>query len=276
MADAQKSPVEHFSLLASTYEAATGGCTRELTQYFLPLLPPFSATSTVLDNACGNGIVAQEILRANPNTPLHMTCIDATPSMVEMARHTLPETQSAATLTFEVMPGEALKFPDESFSHSITNQGILFFADGEKGASEIYRTLQSAGTAIVTCWKYLGYLPVIHAAQKRVKPQSTPFRIPVKEEWFEDGYLRDMLVGTGFGHVEVSERTVWYAAGSVEEACGHLKRLFGKMEGWSEEDSEALGRELVKEAESVVQRIVRDGREMVGFEMVAFVAVARK
>lgn len=73
-------------------------------------------------------------------------------------------------ISFDTMPGEDLRFPDNHFTHSFTNQGIVFFKDGEKGAKEIYRTLKHGGTAIVTTWKYIPYVSIIQAGQKVATP----------------------------------------------------------------------------------------------------------
>ncbi|KAF2249930.1 hypothetical protein BU26DRAFT_292820 [Trematosphaeria pertusa] len=114
------------------------------------------------------------------------------------------------------MPGEKLDFPDACFTHSITNLGLLFFGDAGAGAREIWRTLRPGGTALVTCWKCLGYDAVIWEAQRAVRPDAQVFRVPIPKRWFEAGWLEETLREGGFVDVEVSEKVVYYAAGSVE------------------------------------------------------------
>ena len=95
------------------------------------------------------------------------------------------------------MPGEKLGFPDDHFTHSITNQGIMFFKDGEQGAREIQRTLKSGGTAVVTTWKQLGYMGLVQQALKIVTPEAPPFQIPISQSWSQAAFLEKTLQEAG-------------------------------------------------------------------------------
>lgn len=185
-----KSALFFFNLSAPTYESSTGGCTRELARYAISLLPDITADSHILDNACGNGIVGQELIyraqHANQSVP-RITSIDGSENMVGLAQDSLKklvstESERKEKLAFGVMPGEKLGFADTMFTHSITNLGILFFSDGRVGVREIYRTLKPGGTAVVTTWGELGYIRTIQAAQKVCMPNAPLFRVPVGEE----------------------------------------------------------------------------------------------
>jgi len=275
-----------FKDFADNYEASTGGCTREVAIHLTDMLPPVDADSVVLDNACGNGIVAQELFFKNPDTPLKMTCVDGVKAMVDLARHVVPAVaSSAAELSFDVMDGVKLSLPNETFTHSITNMGIFFFSDASAGAYEIYRTLKRDGTAIVTSWKYFGYLPVIHEAQKAVKPDDPLFKWPIADEWYEASHLEKTLKSAGFGSVEMHEKTVYYASKTVEEACGYLFGMWKKVgPKWTEQEHEEMRKELLiagKKTAAKAKRPVNRKRdaemmEVEGFPMVAHVAVARK
>src|SRR5690606_8037008 len=128
----------------------------------LPQLSTLSSPDAhLLDNACGPGIVTEEIAKrcatkgaAFPT----VSAVDAAQKMVDLGRKRFEGTEHAAKVTFQQMPGEELDFPDGTFSHSVTNLGILFFADGDAGAREIYRTLKPGGVAVVTSWAGLSYL----------------------------------------------------------------------------------------------------------------------
>ncbi|OAL54523.1 S-adenosyl-L-methionine-dependent methyltransferase [Pyrenochaeta sp. DS3sAY3a] len=282
--EAQRTALEHFSTLAANYEATTGGCTRELARHLVDILPPVTPDSKILDNACGNGIVAQELLYKNPSTTLDITATDGAAPMVALARHAILAINPDTKLTTEVMPGEALGFPDNSFSHSITNQGILFFKDGDQGAREIYRTLQPGGTAIVTSWSKLGYLSPVHAAQQAVRPFDPLFRLPISDAWFTPAHLEKVLKDAGFTDVTLHETSVWYAAPSVEAFTNGIVGLFSTISaGWSEGEKELFRSTFAEVAGREVVGVKRDvaGKsgetvDMVGVEMVAIVAVARK
>ena len=277
--------LELFDILAANYEASTGGCTRELATNLITLLPPVDSNSSVLDNACGNGIIAQEVLFRYPDLPLSITCTDGAKAMVDLARHAVPSASSAATFSFDVMDGVNLTFPDDTFTHSITSMGLFFFSDPAKGTGHIYRTLKPGGTAIVTSWKSAGYLAVLHEAQRAVKPEGPLFRLPIPEVWFQGEHLRATLEGAGFKDIELSEETVYYASKSVEEVCGFLTGMWKALgPKWTEEENEEFRKKLLEVAKEKAVQVKRpangkEGAEMlevVGFPMVAHVAIARK
>ena len=294
MTTPQKTALEHFNTSAARYEASLGGCTRELARYLIETAPPFDSDSHVLDSACGTGIVAQEILfkqYAAAKTPPKISCTDGAAAMIDLARATCNTIIDAnkgtdsADMSFDTMPGEDLRFPDNHFTHSFTNQGILFFKDAAKGASEIHRTLKPGGTAIVTSWKELGYVPIIQAAQKVVTPDAPPFKIPISEQWFEAAHLEKTLRDAGFAGVEVREKEVCYAFKTVGELCDAILMLLGHVApNLSDEQKAEFKKQFEIEADKVAVKIERlvagdlEGRteELVGLKMVALVGVAKK
>ncbi|KAH6850112.1 S-adenosyl-L-methionine-dependent methyltransferase [Chaetomium sp. MPI-CAGE-AT-0009] len=287
-----KTAVEHFNASAESYEKYTGGCTRELAIALLNL-PQLADAGTpgtiILDNACGTGIVTEELIRRHhhTNTGATIHAVDAAPNMVALAQHKLsttlpPNHHHHHTITTHTMPGEHLTFPDNTFTHSITNLGILFFADGPAGAAEIYRTLRpGGGVAVVSTWTDLGYLdPVVRAAQRAVRPGEEPYRLPIAAEWLEGEHLRAVMVGAGFGEDGVAVEVVraHYGAGTVEgvvELLGHSFR--GVCEGWGEGERVRFGEVLRERVAAVVEEYVMpDGERGVGIPMMAAVAVCRK
>ncbi|EUC33802.1 hypothetical protein COCCADRAFT_25976 [Bipolaris zeicola 26-R-13] len=278
-----------YSDFASKYETSSGGCTRQLATHLVSLLPPLSNNSHIHDNACGPGILAQELLLQNPSLHPSIICTDSSPQMITLAQHTLPTltpSNTTTNLSFHVLPGDALSpLPSNSFTHSITNMGIFFFTNPLKGASEIHRTLSPTGTAIVTTWKSAGYMPVLHRAQKAVRPHDPPFEWPIAEEWYEAEHLRDILKKAGFESVEMSEVTVQFAGGSLQETCGFLADIWRQVgPKWTEKEYVEFGKQLVIEGrkEAVTAKRAVNGKkdaeivEVVGFPMVAHVAVAKK
>ena len=103
-----------------------------------------SAADTVLDVACGPGLVACEFaLRAQ-----HVTGIDLTPRMIEEAE----ERQLAKGLTNlswqlgDVLP---LPFPDSSFSIVLTRYSFHHFLDPKAVLAEMIRVCRPGGKVLV-------------------------------------------------------------------------------------------------------------------------------
>jgi ubiquinone/menaquinone biosynthesis C-methylase UbiE len=295
MADPKNMSFEVFNMAAAKYEAITAGCTRELARHLLEISPRIDVDSSILDNACGTGVVAQEVLLKafSSDTAIpSITCVDAAPTMVDMARDICQGMLSTANftdshrITCATMPGETLFLPDSHFTHSFTNQGIQFFQDASLGASEIYRTLKPGGIAIVTSWtKELGHVRAVQEAQKSYKPDAPLFDFPIPEQWYQASHLEKTLREAGFAEVEVKEKTVWYATKNREEMNALLFGMFMNFPvGWSEEENVEFKKHLETKIEERVVKVERlmagdlTGKmeELVGFPLVGLVGVARK
>jgi ubiquinone/menaquinone biosynthesis C-methylase UbiE len=287
MTDTTKKPFEFFNKEAAKYEAIAAGATRELARHLLDITPPLSGDSTVLDNACGTGVVAQEALikcLVTGTAVPKFTCVDAAPAMVDIARGSW--SANPENIACDVMPGEDLRLPDNQFTHSFTNQGIMFFKDGPKGASEIYRTLAPGGTAVVTAWtKNLGHVRAVQEAQKAYKPDATLMRFPIPEHWFQASHLEKTLRDAGFPDVEVHEKSVWYGTKTLGEMKALLYGMFKNFPvGWTEEENAEFERYLEESIQKSVVKITRqvtgstdmEMEEQVGLPLVALVAVAKK
>ncbi|OSS44915.1 hypothetical protein B5807_09115 [Epicoccum nigrum] len=285
-----------FDNAAAAYEASTGGCTRDLARHMLALAPPITPGSTIHDNACGTGVVAQEILTRDilsQSAPTHsysltIHCTDKSEKMIHLAQSWY-ESQVAATnmhtvfpavkTGFKAAPSENLPFENESLTHSFTNCGILWFDDGPTGAREIFRTLKRGGTAVVSSWKEMNIFDIAREAQRACGQREPLFRPPVDEKWFDAGYLERVLREAGFEDVRVVERAVYFGGRDVGEVCGHLMGLLGQLfQGWvgDEEFSKQL-ETAVRNSAVTFDRLVAEGTEkLVGIPMVALVAVVSK
>lgn len=283
--DKPASAVQFFDSTAAQYEESTGGCTRELVAKLLdlPQLSTLSALGVhVLDNACGTGIVAEELAKrcaANGAAFPTVSAVDAAQNMVDLAQKKFEGTEHAEKVTFQQMPGEKLDFSDDTFSHSITNLGILFFADGDAGAREIHRTLKPGGVAVVTSWAGLSYLDeVIRPAQKSVRPDAPTYKLPIPDTWFSVLHAQETFKKAGFKSVETLEIEPHYGAATMD-GLSHLlgTKFSGALEGFSD-DEKTKFREEVKglTEQAAVPFTMADGRPGVGIPMKAIVVVCQK
>ncbi|KAK4221124.1 S-adenosyl-L-methionine-dependent methyltransferase [Podospora fimiseda] len=247
--------LDTFNHWAAIYEQSTGGVTRKVATHLISHYlrdAPLTSSSIILDNAAGPGIVTSEILKTNPPDGTKIHVIDASPAMIDIAHELYPPT-SYPSITCAVMPGEQLSFPDETFTHSITNIGILVFQDGQKGAKEIYRTLKKGeGRAIITSWSHIGFAKPLAEASLAVRPEEgTPFRLPIDPVWLDPQYLEVTMREAGFGD-EVKVEQVTFGIG-VESSPLFFEAFRPEMikflEDWKEEHFERIKEEFVKRAE---------------------------
>lgn len=266
-----------FDKSSDAYERMTGGCTREVAQFLLTLEPKVETSSIILDNACGTGIMTSEILALFPDAKPKIFAADLAPSMIAnfstMARAKGWVKDGDDGLMISVMDAEDLTYPDNTFTHSYTNLGFPFFAQAEKAAGHVYRTLKVGGTAFISTWSELGYLRPVHEAQLRVHPDSKPWEIPMPKEWLTKERLVEVLEKGGFesGKIQVQERTVGYRGKDVDDLMDIMKASFQGYvtSGWTEGEKEQWVQELRKS-------LSEEERAMARLEMVAWVAVAQK
>ncbi|OAQ70778.1 methyltransferase type 11 [Pochonia chlamydosporia 170] len=279
------SAVEFFDSGAAKYEHSTGACTRDVAKSLLqlPILQDFPAGSVLLDNACGTAIVAEEIIlrckRSGRPVP-EIRAVDPAENMVAMAQQKISTLGAGGTCKVMAMPGEKLDFPNGSFTHSVTNMGILFFKDGAAGAKEIYRTLKPGSVAVVTSWSDLGYLKgVIQPAQKEARPNDVPFVLPISQDWFKPSHVKKVLEEDGgFKKVEIQEVVAHYGASSLAELQDMLLTIFTQLwSNWSDEEKTTFKAAMAKRLEAVAEPYTKpSGEPGLGIRMKAIVAVCQK
>jgi ubiquinone/menaquinone biosynthesis C-methylase UbiE len=100
---------------------------------------------TVLDVACGSGIVAC----AFAALASHVTGIDLTAAMLEQAE-ALTRARGLSNLTWKQGDTESLPFPDESFSLVMSRYAFHHFQDPQKVLSEMFRVCSPDGRVMIT------------------------------------------------------------------------------------------------------------------------------
>ncbi|KAF5584145.1 ubiquinone menaquinone biosynthesis methyltransferase ubiE [Fusarium pseudoanthophilum] len=268
-------PTEHFNKVAEKYEATTGGATRELAHHAISsiaALKPLTSESKILDNACGTGIVTDVILKSGIQPEIH--AVDVAENMVSIARNRFSSRPNVHTA---VMSGEELSFPDDTFTHSITNLGLMYFTDAGKGAREIARTLKPDGVAVVTGWTAMGHIKIIQEVQAQIRPDETPFKPPVSDTWLDPEYTKAGLSSAG---LEVTSTPVDVHLGG-ETADGVADLLFHGFgskvfPSWSVEEQEKGAEMMKKIMREQVVPFTRPSGPGVGIKVSGTIFVARK
>ncbi|KIW18367.1 hypothetical protein PV08_02655 [Exophiala spinifera] len=259
-------PAKYFDDLATTYESLIGLITADIAHHILyEVLPAPDSTAVIHDNACGTGIVTQYLEDIASRTRLYPTILatDFVPSVVEVAKRK----------NISVMDSQALTFLDDFFDLSITNFGIFFLPEPQKGADHIYRTLKPGGVAVVTSWKARPLMDTIKAAQRLICPGTKPFGAPWEREWSKEETLRNVLENAGFKgeNIQIVEkRTDAVYEPFMRDVHMVAKAYTSMIEEWREEDKEKLGPEMLK----ILQ--AREDGLAEGLCLVAYIAIAKK
>jgi SAM-dependent methyltransferase len=268
--------IEHFNKTADKYEATTGGGTRELGQHAISLiagLKPLTPESKILDNACGTGIVTDIILQSGIQPEIH--AVDSAENMVSIARARF---SSYPNVHAAVMTGEELSFPDDTFTHSITNLGLMFFTDADKGAREIARTLRPDGVAVVTGWAMLRHIQIIQEVQAQIRPDDAPFKPPFPDIWLDPEHTKAVLTGAGLDVQASTALDVHLGGETADGIADLLTQTFASkaFESWSEEEKDKAAGVMKKIVRERAVPFTRPSGSGVGIKLTGTIFVARK
>lgn len=127
---------------------------------------PTDGSIRFLDVAAGLGTVTTKVLEHLTPEQREASTIDVTDfseGMVEKAESRISSEEAYAKVTkkLQVMNGQDLKFPDNTFSHIGCQFGIMFYPDRALGLSEMYRVLQPDGKAVIGTWHYTDNLTLL-------------------------------------------------------------------------------------------------------------------
>ncbi|MEC7986114.1 MAG: methyltransferase domain-containing protein [Myxococcota bacterium] len=197
--------ISHFSDRAERYDRSSHWCTdTELRKAVLDLLQP-QAEHTVLDIACGTGLVSQWFHRKVK----HVLGVDITPAMFAQARTRLDE--------FRVGPGEDLPVESNRFDIVICRQGTQFMNDAT-AISEMTRAARPGGLVCVI------NLCAYGEEDKEEYFEILRLRNPVRRNFYLRSDLQSLFEAAGLedvqvhDHISIEDVDVWSNNGAISEA----------------------------------------------------------
>jgi ubiquinone/menaquinone biosynthesis C-methylase UbiE len=148
-------------------EQSTGQVTRSAAEiyeeFFVPALfrewaprvaaaAHLAAGDTVLDVACGTGVLAREAAqRVAPRGAV--TGLDRNEGMLAVARRAAP------AVDWRVGRAESLPFADGAFAAVVSQFGLMFFEDRVAALKEMWRVLRPGRRLAVAVWDSLSAAP---------------------------------------------------------------------------------------------------------------------
>jgi SAM-dependent methyltransferase len=183
-----------------------------------------STGETLLDVACGTGIVAR--LAAPLLGPGgRVIGRDLNEAMVVRARsHALPH--GSASVVFGVSPAVPLDVADASVDAVTCQQGLQFFPDPGAALSEMRRCLRPKGRVAIAVWFGIDDCPLWAALEIGLAEQfgvehAADIRRPFS--WPGADALTAALAGSGFDDIRLSDHTVgMHFEGGVRQAMRAL------------------------------------------------------
>lgn len=230
-----------------------------------------AAGDTVLDIACGTGIVAR-LAKERLGDIGKVVGVDLSPAMISVARRVAPD--------IDWREGDASALPlrnDEQFDVVVCQQGLQFVPDKAAAAREMRRALAPGGRLAVGTWRPEEEMP-LGRALRRVAERHVGSIVDRRHSFGEAGPLEALFQDAGFRDVrsKTVSRTIRFEDGLVFVHLNAMA-LVGMSAGSKEMADE--------ERERVVAAIVRDSAEVMplytdekglAFEIAANVLTARR
>ena len=147
-------------LEVATYPVGSQRFFQELDEYrfdklrYLPKVVDFGgyAGNELLEVGCGVGIDLLRFARGGAK----VTGVDLAETSIELARQNFAQNQLQATL--DIMNGEALRLPDNSFDVVYAHGVLQYTANAQTMMDELYRVLRPGGTAIMMVYNRYSWL----------------------------------------------------------------------------------------------------------------------
>ncbi|KFX91843.1 hypothetical protein V490_05707 [Pseudogymnoascus sp. VKM F-3557] len=271
---------DYFSKFASGYVRQTGNSTFNIladiiTDNVQTSAHPIGPDSVVHDTAAGPGIGAAALVARLPKDqlPKELLISDNVPVMVTAARESLTASPlphvDCKELDSQDLPG----LPDNYFTHSINNFSIFTFVRPADAIRETYRTLRVDGLAVVTCWRRFAPMFIVHAAQKKIRP-DLPLMPTPNPQFYQEGVLQKVVEEGGFAKENITVVDKVLVITDEQNIGGLTMLMSGPMmanarKGYTEEEE-------ARWAESVKQSVKEEVEQFGGIRFEAYVLLATK
>jgi len=271
---------DYFSKFASTYVRQTGHSTLNIladiiTNNVQTSAHPIGPESVVHDTAAGPGIGAAALVACLPKDqlPMKMLVSDNVSMMVSAALESLAASPLPDVDCKQLDSQDLASVSDNYFTHSIDNFSIFTFVRPDDAIRETYRTLRPGGLAVVTCWRRFAPLFIVHATQKKIRP-DLPLMPTPSPEFYEEGVLQQVVEANGFAKDNITMVDKVLIIADNENIAGLTMLMAGPMmskarEGYTEE-------EQARWQDSVSQSVKEEVEQFGGIRFEAYVLLATK
>jgi ubiquinone/menaquinone biosynthesis C-methylase UbiE len=236
-----------WDLAAKDYESLWQAQLAEAQAAMLQLASPAMGES-VLDIACGTGLVSFEAARAvGPEG--HVLGIDLSQQMIDSAERRAGEL-SIKNCSFLRMGAEILALPDASFDVALCGLGLMYVPDPEQALREMRRVLRPGGRISVAVWgerRNCGWSAVFEIVDAEVASEVCPlfFRLGQQDT------LARLCSEAAFEDVRHRRITTTLAYADSNQACDAVFVAGPVSLAWSRFNEEVRARARARYLEAI-------------------------
>jgi ubiquinone/menaquinone biosynthesis C-methylase UbiE len=242
---------------------------------------------TVLDNACGTGIVTAKLMEGEALSPPTRDRIDLTSA--DFADAMLEATENMAKSKgwpIKTVKADAMdtKLPSDQFSHILFSFGPMLMKDPMASIRECMRMLRPGGVLGTNTWMHVPwiqeYRPAFGNHPELPAYPKTDLEIysifsESRQEWHKPEQVKAYYESAGFEavNVEAVTRTSTYEVDDVITMLPHTMGMFA-AKLWSSDERQTKLAPTLKVLEDYIRRTYPEGR--LTWTWVAAVATGRK
>ena len=158
---------------------------------------------TILETACGTGVVTRQLRTRMPAT-VSLVATDFAPPMLDQAKKTLRDLDG---IEFKQADATDLPFEANAFDAVFCQFGAMFFPDKAMGYREAARVLKPGGAFAFNVWDshvYNHFARDVHAAMPEIFPEDPPDFLAAPFQYNDIQDIRVTLQTAGFGEVSLT------------------------------------------------------------------------
>lgn len=241
-------------------------------------LPPIAPSAVIHDNGCGYGAVTMAIMNYSPPENIQIHATDVNPMFMAQLQAKLAENPSWP-VKLEDMDACNLTFLDNTFNLSLATFLFDGLQDDVAAATQIRRTVQPGGTAVIAVWKEMPWRAALEKAHHKTRGADEPMAPFLSMGGYGKEKIEQVSADAGWTDVRYAEKTVWLNLGADLKRWATIAWTFlaTPVGGWQQRDEDKweeaidfivdeLGRDEWHKVEDGIHKI----------RMVADVAIYRK
>jgi ubiquinone/menaquinone biosynthesis C-methylase UbiE len=159
-----------------------------------------SGTVSILELACGTGIVTEALKEKFPSAKI--TATDINPDMLKVAQDKMRD----SNIEWDIVNAEEIPYTDNSFDVVLCQFGIMFVPDKQKMVNEVYRLLKPGGTFIFNTWDEIKNVPPTYITNEELTKlfkDDPPVFYTIPFSMYNTSELEAYMKNGGFKNISI-------------------------------------------------------------------------